>query len=120
MPELRKDPVGGRRGIISTERSRRPTNFTTTPPRRTSTARPHPPPSQLPPARPEPTPDRLPVLSRQRGHDPTRGVRAPARASAAQWARLAGPRGAEQVPRAPDRGHARPPRRGALRQDEWY
>jgi len=38
MPELRKDPVVGRWVIISTERSRRPTNFTTTVPSRTSTA----------------------------------------------------------------------------------
>src|SRR4030067_1022257 len=31
MPELRKDPVVGRWVIISTERSRRPTNFTPAP-----------------------------------------------------------------------------------------
>src|SRR6185436_8037591 len=34
MPELRKDPVVGRWVIISTERSRRPTNFSPTTPQR--------------------------------------------------------------------------------------
>jgi UDPglucose--hexose-1-phosphate uridylyltransferase len=36
MPELRKDPVVGRWVIISTERSRRPTNFTPSPKTRSS------------------------------------------------------------------------------------
>ena len=36
MPELRKDPVVGRWVIISTERSRRPTNFSPTSPQRTA------------------------------------------------------------------------------------
>src|SRR5262245_46842564 len=34
MPELRKDPVVGRWVIIATERSRRPTHFTSTRPQR--------------------------------------------------------------------------------------
>jgi UDPglucose--hexose-1-phosphate uridylyltransferase len=38
MPELRKDPVVGRWVIISTERSRRPTHFTTTTTQRTTYA----------------------------------------------------------------------------------
>ena len=91
MPELRKDPVVGRWVIISTERSRRPTSFS--------------------PAAPAARGRLLPVLPRQRGQDAARGLRrARPTAGAPNGHGWTGARGAEQVPGAPDRGHARPPR----------
>ncbi len=101
VPELRRDPVTGRWVIISTDRQKRPNDFRL---------------------------ERAAILGREQcpfcpGHEamtPPEIVSLSPERRRAEFVRLGPARGAEQVPGAAGRGHARSRRRRDVRSDERH